>query len=133
MDLYYTQMRVAEAAKLCGGAARTKLDGELRAIQGVQPDPPADAPRVTFTLTGTAHPTPNQATYTYRVTAHTSDVGTVVAVLSVTHEGGRWLVTSFSESEAPPTSRHIDVDRLVSDGPRWSARVPGPTKEEDAS
>ena len=104
MDLYYCRMNVAEAVNLCGGAARTKLEGELRAMAGVAPDAPSGEPRVRFSLTASANPTPAQATYTYRVTAGTSDVGKVVATLGLTSEGGRWLVTSFSESEGPPTS-----------------------------
>ena len=104
MDLYYARMNMAEAAKLCSGAARTKLEGQLRAIKGVPPDQPAGEPRVTFNLTASTNPTPTQATYSYTVTAHTSDVGNVVATLTVTDEGGRWTVTSFSEAEGPPRS-----------------------------
>src|SRR5262245_23813787 len=54
MDLYYARMNVAEAVELCAGAARAKLEGELRAIQGVPPDPPSGEPRVRFSLTATA-------------------------------------------------------------------------------
>jgi hypothetical protein len=70
----------------------------------VPPDAPAGEPRVTFRLTASTNPTPTQATYTYAVTPHTSDVAPVVAALTVTNEGGRWLVTSFTERESPPTS-----------------------------
>jgi len=104
MELYYTRMSVAEAVKLSAGAARTKLEGELQAIQGVPPDAPADKPRVTFDLTASSNPTPSQATYTYRVTAHTSDVSTLVAALTVTKDGEEWRVTSFSEIKGPPSS-----------------------------
>src|SRR5262249_39890446 len=38
VDLYYARMSVAEAVKLCSGAARTKLEAELQAIRGVPPD-----------------------------------------------------------------------------------------------
>jgi hypothetical protein len=104
MDIYYSRMNVAEAVELCSGAARTKLEGELRAMQGVPPDAPSGEPRVRFSLTASTNPTPTEATYTYRVTARTSDVGKVVATLGLTSAGGRWIVTSFSESEGPPTS-----------------------------
>jgi hypothetical protein len=104
MELYYARMSVAEAAALCSGSARARLDGELRSIRGVPPDAPAGEPRVSFRLTASTNPTPTQATYTYDVTSHTSDVGPVVAALTVTDEGGRWLVTSFSEHESPPVS-----------------------------
>jgi hypothetical protein len=104
MDLYYSRKNMAEAVKLCSGAARTKLEGQLQAIKGVPPDPAAGEPGVTFSLTASTSPTPSQATYTYRVTAHTSDVGNVVATLTLANEDGRWTVTSFSEQEGPPTS-----------------------------
>jgi hypothetical protein len=104
IDLYYARVNMAEAVKLCGGDARTKLEDRLRAIKGVAPDQPAGEPRVTFNLTASTNPTPTQATYTYKVTAHTSDVGNVVATLTVTEEGGRWAVTSFNETEGPPRS-----------------------------
>ena len=102
MELYYAQASVAEAVQLCGGAARTRLESELRAIQGVPPDEHAGEPRVTFNLTASSNPTPTQATYTYHVTAHTADVGKVAATLTLTNEDGRWIVTSLSEGEGPP-------------------------------
>ena len=104
MDLYYARMNVAEAVKLCSGAARTKLEGELQLLQGVPPDPPSGEPRVTFSLTESSTPSPTEASYTYRVTAHTSDVGTVTAALTVANQGDRWLVTSFTERESPAPS-----------------------------
>ena len=104
MDLYYAKMNVAEAVKLCSGAARNRLEGELQAIKGVRPDQPLGEPRVTFNLTAISNPSPTEATYTYRVTPHTSDVGNVVATLTLTDEDGHWTVTSISTQEGPPTS-----------------------------
>jgi hypothetical protein len=104
VELYYARMSVAEAVKLCAGGARAKLESELRAIQGVPPDAPSGEPRVTITLTTSDTPSATQATYSYRITPHTSDVGKVMAVLTLTNEGGHWLVTSFDESEGPPPS-----------------------------
>lgn len=104
MELYYARKSVAEAVQLCSAAARAKLEGELRAMQGVRPDASADEPRVTFSLTASTNPTPIQATYIYHVTAHTSDVGNVVATLTLTDEGGRWLVTALREDQGPPRS-----------------------------
>jgi hypothetical protein len=104
MDLYYARMNVAEAVKLCSGAARTRLEGELKAIQGVQPDAPSGEPRVTFQLTGGDAPSGTQATYVYRVTAHTAGVGNVVATLTLADDGGRWAVTSLKEDEGSPSS-----------------------------
>ena len=104
MELYYTRTSVADAAKFCSGAARTKLEGELRALQGVARDAAANEPRVTFKLTASANPSPTQATYTYRVTAHTADVGQPLAVLTVSDEDGHWHVTTFNEREEAPAS-----------------------------
>ena len=103
MDLYYGQANVAEAVKLCSGAARTRLDGELQAIQGVKPDSAANKPKVTFDLTGSTVPSPTQATYHYRVTAHTADVSPVATTLTMVEDGGQWHVTSVNEAEGPPT------------------------------
>jgi len=103
MELYYARMKVAEAVKLCSGAARTKLEGELRAIQGVAPDAGAGEPRVTFELTA-ANPSPTQATYTYRVTPHTADVRPVTAMLTLDNEDGHWHVTTFNEGAETPAS-----------------------------
>ena len=104
METYYGRMNVAEAVKLCSGAARTRLERELKVVQTVPTNVPAGEPRVTFSLTASTNPTPTQATYTYRVTAHTSDVGPVVATLTLSNEGGRWLVTTLTEGEGPPAS-----------------------------
>jgi hypothetical protein len=104
MELYYTGSNVAEAAKLSAGAARTRLESELRALQGVAPDPPGDEPRVSFRLTASATESPARATYTYTVTAHTADVEPVVAKLTLADEGGRWLVTEFVEQPKSPAS-----------------------------
>ena len=104
MDLYYAQTNVAEAAKLCNGPALTKLQGELQAIKGMAPDASAGKPHVSFSLTASTNPTESQATYTYRVTANTSDVGPVTTTLILANEGGHWLVNLFHESEGAPTS-----------------------------
>ncbi len=102
MELYYSRMNVAEAAQLSSGAARTRLDAELRALQGVAPDPPSGEPRVTFRLTANATPSPTQAIYTYAVSAHTADVDKIAATLTLAEEDGRWVVTAFSEQQKSP-------------------------------
>lgn len=101
MDLYYARASLPEAVTLCTGAARTRLEGELSAIKGVPPDAPADRPRVTYRLTSTTTESPTEARYTYRVEADTSDVGPVVASLTLGNEGGLWRVTSLAETEGP--------------------------------
>jgi hypothetical protein len=104
METYYARMSVVEALKLCSGAARTRLERELKVVQTVPTNAHAGEPRVTFKLTASTNPTPSQATYKYRVTAHTADVGPVVATLTLTKEGGRWLVTTLTEGEEPPAA-----------------------------
>lgn len=101
MDLYYARMNMAEAAKLCSGEARTKLQAQMAAVKGVPPNKPADEPRVTFELTASDKPSSTEASYTYRVTPHTSDVAPIVAQLGLSAQNGRWRVSSFSETKAP--------------------------------
>jgi hypothetical protein len=102
MDLYYARANVAEAVKLCSGTARTRLEGELRAIQGVRPDAAGGEPRITFSLGAADSSSATQATYAYRVTAHTSDIGIVATTLGLRKENGRWSVSSFEENEGVP-------------------------------
>jgi hypothetical protein len=102
IEAYYVKSDLAAALALCGGDARTRLQAELAAVQGVPRDP-ADTPRVSFALARDPIRSATAAAYAYRVTAHTADVGVVVATLGLTHEGGRWLVTSFDEREQTPS------------------------------
>jgi hypothetical protein len=104
MNQYYARMNVAGAVKLCSGAARTRLEGELQTIKGVKPDKASGEPRVSFSLTASSTPSTTQAVYTYKVTAQTSDVGNVVTTLTLAEADGRWTVTSISEQEGPPKS-----------------------------
>jgi hypothetical protein len=98
-ELYYNQANVAEAVKLCNGAARTRLEAELAAIKGVAPDAGSNKPAVTVRLASADTTSLSQATFVYDVAARTSDVGPVVATLVVVNEGGRWLVSTFDERE----------------------------------
>ena len=45
MDLYYAHPNMAGAVKLCSGAAKTKLEGQLQAIKGVAPDSSSAEPQ----------------------------------------------------------------------------------------
>lgn len=102
MDLYYHQANVAEAVKLCTGAAKTRLDGELQAIAGVKPDSGANKPPVGVRLLSSSTPSADRATYVYRVDARTADVGQITTTLSLVAENGRWLVSSLAEAQASP-------------------------------
>jgi hypothetical protein len=55
---------------------------------------------VSFRLVSSSAPAPNQASYVYRVTARTSDVGQIIASLALLEQGGQWLVTSLNETGA---------------------------------
>ena len=86
------------------GSRGSPVRSSARVGGRVRPDAPTGEPRVTYSLTGTTTPTPTEATYTYRVVAHTADVGKVAATLTLTNENGRWLVTALHEVEGPPAS-----------------------------
>ena len=103
MELYYARANLAEAVTLCAGAARARLEGEIKNAAGAAPDSGADRPRVSFELEKSTT-TPSEASYVYRVTAHTPDVGIVAATLTLVDANGRWLVTTLDETEAPPGS-----------------------------
>jgi hypothetical protein len=103
IESYYVKSDLAAALALCAGDARTRLQAELAAVQGVPRDP-ADTPRVSFALARDPIRSATAAAYAYRVKAHTADVGVVVATLGLTHEGGRWLVTALDERESTPAS-----------------------------
>ena len=100
MELYYGESRVADAVKLCTGAAKTKLEGELAAMRGMAPAAASDRPRVTFRLTSENATSPTQATYTYDVDPRTSDVPPLTTTLGLSAEGGQWLVSAITEQAA---------------------------------
>jgi hypothetical protein len=105
MQLYYANADVAEAATLCTGAAREKLENELRAIQGVAPDTDANRPTVTYSLQSSAEPGPERAQFVFKVVPHTDDVGSLSATLGLVHQDGRWLLSTLSEQHAAPEAR----------------------------
>lgn len=102
MQLYYGQANLAEAVVLSTGAAKERLEREIRAIVGVAPDTGANKPTVTFSLISSTSPSSNMAIYSYEVVPHTADVGTLVATLDIALDGGRWLVSSLSEQHSTP-------------------------------
>ena len=92
---------MAEAVKLCSGDARKKLRSQIEAVKGVKADTPAGEPKVTVELTASEKPSSTEASYTYRVTAHTSDIAPIVAQLGLSEQKGRWRISSFSETKTP--------------------------------
>ena len=97
MELYYGESRVADAVKLCTGAAKAKLEAELVAMRGMAPAAAPDKPRITFRLTSENVAGAAQATYVYDVDPRTSDVGPLTATLGLTADGGEWLVSALGE------------------------------------
>jgi len=101
MDLYYARMNMAEAVKLCSGAAKNQLATQINNVKGVQPDQPGGEPRVTFELTTSENPSPSEASYTYLVTPRTSDVTPLLSTLTLSMQDGGWTVSALSEKQAP--------------------------------
>jgi hypothetical protein len=101
-DLYYTLARVAEAAVLTTGAARTRLQGELAAIKGVPADSAADKPRVNLKLVSENAASPTTATYVYDVDPQTAGIGPLAATVGLANEAGTWRVVTLEEKERNP-------------------------------
>jgi hypothetical protein len=97
--LYYGQANLAEAVKLCTGAAQTRLENEIAAVKGVAPDTGSNKPPVDVRLDSEDVSKTAQATYVYTVAPRTTGVGPVVATLVVSNQDGHWLVTSIDERE----------------------------------
>jgi len=100
MELYYGRMNMTEARKLSSGDAWKKIKAQMDNVKGVQPDNPAGEPKVTFEVTASDKPTSAEASYSYRVTPHTSDVSPIAVQLRLAVQKGRWKVASFSETTA---------------------------------
>jgi hypothetical protein len=96
MVLYYDQSHVGEAVQLCTGAAKARLEEEIKFMKGV---PAAALEHVTFRLRAQDFPTRAQATYVYRVHLRTPEVRALFARLVLVNEGGQWLVSRFDEKE----------------------------------
>ena len=99
MALYYDQSHVGEAVQLCTGAAKARLEEEIKFMKGVPAAALGERPHVTFRLRAQETPTGAQATYVYRVHLGTPEVRALFAKLVLVHEGGQWLVSRFDEKE----------------------------------
>ena len=96
MVLYYDDAHVADAAELCTGPAKERLNAELEFMAGA---PPSQDPPATFQLRAGKVPSRNEATYVYRVHLARPDAGPLFARLVLVRDGGRWLVSQFDEKE----------------------------------
>lgn len=102
VEAYYVQISVADAVKMATGLAKAKLDGQLKLLAGAGPEPVADKPRVTFKLISSKSAEAGEATYVYEIHTHVQDVGKRMVFVKVRQENGNWLVTQFTEDDAPP-------------------------------
>jgi len=96
MALYYDDAHVADAAELCTGQAKERLNAELQFLLGA---PPSQEPPGTFRLHAEKGPSSNEATYVYRVHLARPDAGPLFARLVLVRDGDRWLVSQFDEKE----------------------------------
>jgi len=100
LKLYYDDDldRVREAAQLCTGIAKSRLEGEIKFMDGAPPPEPADRLNASFRLLY-QRSTPAEATYVYRVHLRTPDTGQLFTKLVLIQEGGRWVVSRLDEKE----------------------------------
>lgn len=101
--LYYDDdlARVREAAQLCTGDAKARVEAEIKFMDGAPPDPEAaNRPPARFALLY-HHDASTSAdvTYVYRVHFRTPDVPALFAKLVLVQENGQWLVKKFIEKE----------------------------------
>ena len=104
MEAYYVRVSVKEASGFAEGLAMEKLKGQLELLAGDGgPEPAKDIPRVTLSLIDKKNPSADEATYVYEVRTHVQDVGKRMVFVKLRQEGGKWLVTQFTEDDAPPS------------------------------
>jgi hypothetical protein len=103
MDAYYVKFSVAEALPLSADLAKEKLQGQLQLLQGAGgSDPAQDKPQVSYKLINRGAGSADTATYVYEIHAQVQDLGKRMVFVKLRNEGGQWLVTQFTENDAPP-------------------------------
>lgn len=105
MEAYYVRLSVKDAVPFTEGLAKEKLKGQLELMTGDGgPATSQNKPRVTYSLTDQQHPSADVATYFYKVSTHMEDVGKRTVFIKLRREGNNWIITQFSEDDAPPSS-----------------------------
>lgn len=105
MEAYYVRVSVKEATAFADGLAKEKLQGQLDLMAGDGgPDSAKNIPHVTLSLIDKQHPSADEATYVYEVRTSVEDVGKRTVFVKMRQEGGKWVVTQFTEDDAPPSS-----------------------------
>ena len=99
MDKYYIEMSLAGAKEYTTGLAKEKLENQIKLLDGQNPGPGTDIPRVQVKLQSNEAPGPDEASLIYEVTPHAEDVGKRKVYLKLRKEGGDWKVTQWSEGE----------------------------------
>lgn len=104
MDAYYVRLSVAEALPLTADLAKEKTEGQLKLLQEAGgPDATQDRPRVTYKLIDRMTAATDTATYIFEVRTHMEDVGKRMVFVKLRKEGKNWVITQFSEEDAPPS------------------------------
>lgn len=103
MDAYYVRLDVAAAVPLTADLAKEKLQGQVQLLQGAGgADPAQDKPQVTYKLINHNVDGPDTASYVYEVRTHVEELGKRMVFVKLRNEGGTWIVTQFTENDAPP-------------------------------
>jgi hypothetical protein len=103
LDLYYVQDQVAEAAQLCTGDAKARLDTEMQIMRGVPRPAAGERPVPTIRRQREEIRSAGHASYVYRVQLASPSATRLFARLDMIEEGGRWLVAKLDEKERPTT------------------------------
>jgi hypothetical protein len=90
--------RVREAAQLSTGSAKSRVEADIKFMDGAVPPEGADRLDPTSQLLY-QRSTPTEATYMYRVHLRPSETGQLFVRLVLVQEGGRWVVSRFDEKE----------------------------------
>lgn len=100
MEAYYVQIDVQNALPFTEGLAKEKLAGQLKLMQGDGGSEPASGkPRVSLSLIDQKSPSEDSAIYVYQVKTHVQDVGNRNVFVKLRKDGGKWLVSQFTEDD----------------------------------
>lgn len=103
IDRYYVAFSVKEAAALTTGLAKEKMADQLKLLTDAGTEAPSGEPRVTYSLVSSQSSSPEEATYVFKIDVHRKDVGKRMVFVRVRKEGEKWLVTQYTENDAPPS------------------------------
>jgi hypothetical protein len=103
MDAYYVRLNVAEALPLTADLAKEKLQGQIQLLQEAGgPDAAQNKPQVNYRLISHNLSAPDEATCMFEVHSQVKDLGKRMVFLKLRNEGNQWVITQFTENDAPP-------------------------------